>query len=119
MVSLPVNSLEAAVHLIQVVLTPVFLLSGIAALLNVDAGRLSRVAGRLDHLSGDLAGGGKTAAMEVEIAALHWRSKLLDISVVRGAAGAVATCLSILTPVLIGIAAVGHRRCCYCCWAWR
>ena len=35
---------EAAAHIVQLALTPVFLLSGIAALLNVFAARLGRVA---------------------------------------------------------------------------
>ena len=40
-------TLDDATHLIQVALTPVFLLSGIGALLNVFAGRLARVADQL------------------------------------------------------------------------
>lgn len=40
----PDSSLDLVAHVIQVALTPIFLLSGIATLLNVFATRLARVA---------------------------------------------------------------------------
>jgi hypothetical protein len=99
------TSLEAAVHLIQVALTPIFLLSGIAAMLNVFAGRLARVADRLDHLSIELRTAPCTAEITAEIAHLHRRSMLLDSAVVLGTIGATATCLAILTLFFLGIGA--------------
>jgi hypothetical protein len=102
----PPSSLEAAVHLIQVALTPIFLLSGIAAMLNVFAARLARVADRLDHVSADLAQTAASPAMSGEIAALHRRSVLLDSAVVLGTVGATATCLSILTLFFVEVSAV-------------
>ncbi len=100
------SPLEAAVHLIQVALTPIFLLSGIAALLNVFAGRLARVSDRLDHLSAATAPGAGDPATLAEIAALHRRSVILDLAVALGIFGAVATCLAILTLFLVGISAI-------------
>ncbi|MFD0937703.1 DUF2721 domain-containing protein, partial [Methylobacterium trifolii] len=50
------HSLDVTAHVIQVALTPVFLLSGIATLLNVFGARLARVADQADRLSGLLAG---------------------------------------------------------------
>ena len=44
-------NLEAAAHVVQLALTPVFLLSGTATLLGVFAARLARVADRVDTLS--------------------------------------------------------------------
>ena len=44
-------SLDNVTHVIQVALTPIFLLSGIAALLNVFSTRLGRVADRVDQLA--------------------------------------------------------------------
>lgn len=85
-------TLEDAVHLIQVALTPVFLLSGIAALLNVFASRLARVSDRLEALS---TIEGETAQEQTR--RLHRRLRVLDGAVVLGSIGAVATCLSILT----------------------
>jgi hypothetical protein len=97
-------TLDAAVHLIQVALTPVFLLSGIAALLNVFAGRLARVADRLDALRGDETQPHQpTDATRDEIAWLHTRSIVLDTAVVLGTAGAAATCMAILTLFLLAL----------------
>ena len=92
-------SLDSAAHLVQVALTPVFLLSGIAALLNVFASRLARVADRLDSL-----GTSPTPADDGEIARLRQRSIALDVAVVLGTAGAAATCLSILTLFMFAVA---------------
>jgi hypothetical protein len=92
-------TLESAAHLVQVALTPVFLLSGIAALLSVFAGRLARVADRLDALSGQ----DSSASKSEEIARLHRRSLVLDVAVVLGSVGAAATCLAILTLFLFAL----------------
>jgi hypothetical protein len=96
-------TIESAGHLIQVALTPVFLLSGIAALLNVFASRLARVADRLDSLSGGMAGDGCTGPQQAELARLHRRSLALDYAVVLGTIGAALTCLAILTLFLFAL----------------
>jgi hypothetical protein len=108
MLNLPSSSLDAAVHLIQVALTPVFLLSGIAALLNVFAGRLARVADRLDHLTVEIRTASKPIATEIaaEITALHKRSVALDAAVVLGSIGAAAICLNILTLFVVALSDV-------------
>ena len=108
MLDLTPSSLAASVHLIQVALTPVFLLSGIAALLNVFAGRLARVADRLDNLTAQSrhaeAGGAAEFAREIEN--LHQRSVAMDWAVVLASVGAAATCLNILTLFVLSISAV-------------
>ncbi len=103
--SLHVATLDDAAHLVQVALTPVFLLSGIAALLNVFAGRLARVADRLESLTSQIDGCSDKARKEIEaeIGNLHRRSIVLDTAVVLGAIGAGATCLAILTLFLQAI----------------
>ena len=108
MLDLTPSSLEATVHLIQVALTPVFLLSGIAALLNLFAGRLARVADRLDRLSVDLRSADEAAAGEIakEIAGLHQRLVAMEWAVVLGSVGAAAICLNILTLFVLSISAV-------------
>jgi hypothetical protein len=93
-------TLDSAAHLIQVALTPVFLLSGIAALLNVFAGRLARVADRVEALESAMPAGGSTPSINDEITRLHRRSKVMDWAVVLAAVGAAATCLAILTLFL-------------------
>ncbi len=92
-------TLESAAHLVQVALTPVFLLSGIAALMNVFAGRLARVADRLDLL----ADGGAKPVPADEVARLHRRSVVLDVAVVLSTVGAAFTCLAILTLFLFAV----------------
>ena len=47
---LGLDSVDSVAHVIQVALTPVFLLSGIASLLGVLSTRLARVADRVDAL---------------------------------------------------------------------
>jgi hypothetical protein len=92
-------TLDSAAHLVQVALTPVFLLSGIAALLNVFASRLARVADQLEKLAGDIEGGSESACAQAnsDVARLHRRSLVLDAAVVLGTLGAAATCFSIMT----------------------
>ena len=48
------DTVESVAHVIQVALTPVFLLSGIASLLGVLSTRLARVADRVDALADQL-----------------------------------------------------------------
>ncbi len=96
-------TLDSASHLIQVALTPVFLLSGIAALLNVFAGRLARVADRLEAMSAPLGAEPSRPDQRDEIARLHRRSVVLDIAVVLGTLGAAATCMAILTLFLFAL----------------
>ena len=45
------SALDTIAHIIQVALTPVFLLSGIATLLNVFSTRLARVADRIETVT--------------------------------------------------------------------
>src|SRR5712664_2121643 len=52
----PILPLDTVAHIIQVALTPVFLLSGIATLLNVFSTRLARVADRVDQITTGVEG---------------------------------------------------------------
>ena len=96
-------TLDSAGHLIQVALTPVFLLSGIAALLNVFATRLARVADRLDNLADAIGAGVSSQEQSVQLERLHRRSQALDAAVVLGTAGAASTCMAILTLFLFAL----------------
>ena len=90
--------LENVAHAIQVALTPVFLLSGIATLLNVFSTRLGRVADRVDLVAEQLrsADAREAAFLSRQLTELRRRTTLLDIAVVLGAVGAALTCLSAL-----------------------
>jgi hypothetical protein len=93
------SALDPVAHIIQVALTPVFLLSGIATLLNVFSTRLARVSDRVHRVLEALEGAdaAQTKALEAQLAHLHRRSVALDIAVVLGALGGAATCGAVLT----------------------
>ena len=96
--SIDPSSLDNVTHVIQVALTPIFLLSGIAALLNVFSTRLGRVADRVDQLAIKLQSDAtsETTYFSVELSHLRRRSLVLDVAVVLGAMGGAATCGSAL-----------------------
>ena len=87
------SSLDSVTHIIQVALTPIFLLSGIAALLNVFSTRLARVADRVDQLALALerANAADGLRLSVQLAYQRRRSLVLDAAVVLGALAGGAT----------------------------
>jgi Protein of unknown function (DUF2721) len=86
-------------HIIQGALTPVFLLSGIATLLNVFSTRLARVADQVEAASRALAMAdtAEIRLLERQLRNLYRRSLALDTAVVLAAIGGAATCASVLT----------------------
>jgi hypothetical protein len=86
------DTLDAAARIVQQALTPVFLLSGIAALLNVFATRLGRVADQTDRLAADAEDRSRDSALGI----LRWRSRALDVAVVLAALAGVLTCGAVL-----------------------
>jgi len=95
----PEAPLDFIAHIIQVALTPIFLLSGIATLLNVFATRLGRVADRVEQITKAIAEGESDASVELaqQLSHLRRRSIVLDIAVVLGAIAAASTCASVFT----------------------
>src|SRR5205085_9406837 len=93
------SALDPVAHVIQVALTPIFLLSGIATLLNVFATRLARVADLVAQITKSMeqADPDETADLARQLLRLRWRSIALDAAVVLGAIGAAATCASVFT----------------------
>ncbi len=87
------SSVDDIVHVIQVALTPVFLLSGIASLLAVFATRLGRVADKVDALTDGLDGASQEerAQILIRLNYLRRRSHALDAAVVLGALAGVST----------------------------
>jgi cytochrome c biogenesis protein CcdA len=87
------DSVESVAHVIQVALTPVFLLSGIASLLGVLSTRLARVADRVDALAEKLEGDEPVDRRKLQrrLAYLRRRSHVLDAAVMMGTLGGVAT----------------------------
>jgi hypothetical protein len=92
------DSVDSVVHVIQIALTPVFLLSGIASLLSVFSTRLGRVSDRVDALSEKLEDAAPTERerLQERLIYLRRRSHILDAAVMSGTLGGAATCLAAL-----------------------
>ena len=93
------ETLDHSVRIVQLALTPVFLLSAIAALLNVFSTRLARVADQVDRLARELeeAATPDRAYRLRRLRRLSHRSLLLDSAVVLGTLAGMATSAAALT----------------------
>jgi hypothetical protein len=90
------DSVETVAHLIQIALTPVFLFSGVATLLNVLSTRLGRVADRVDSVTDkfEAATSDERRRLETRLAYLRRRSLLLDLAVILAALAGMSTLVS-------------------------
>ena len=90
------TSVDEVAHVIQIALTPVFLLSGIASLLGVFSTRLARVADRVHAVADKLEGASPANRAELQrrLSFLQRRSHLLDAAVILSAVGGAATCMA-------------------------
>src|SRR3954452_18945823 len=86
------TGVDTVAHIIQAALTPVFLLSGIATLLNVFSTRLARVADQVDSVSRSLAmaDAAESLLLARRLSKLHLRSVALDTAVILAAVGGAA-----------------------------
>lgn len=84
-------SAVATAHVVQTALAPVFMLSGIGALLNVFATRLARVGDHADTLASKPC----DEAASDQLRVLRRRSRALDLSVLSAAVAAALTCASV------------------------
>ena len=93
------SALDTIAHIIQVALTPVFLLSGIATLLNVFSTRLARVGDKVEATTKALddADDAERNLLLAQLKILHRRSVALDVAVILGAVAGAATCGAVLT----------------------
>jgi hypothetical protein len=87
---MPPSPLDNAAHIVQLALTPVFLLSGVAALLNVFATRLGRISDQVDKLVADP--GDQPPEVRKKLHYLRIRSWMLDVAVVLAALAGAFTC---------------------------
>jgi len=92
------DALTEIVHIIQVSLAPVFLLSGIATLLNVFSTRYARVADQVDAVAKQVEGADEAAAaaLSLRLMHLHRRSLALDAAVALAATAGALTCATVL-----------------------
>lgn len=88
----------AAAHVVQIALTPIFLLSGIGTLLGLFNTRLARARDHMSRLTELLEGEvqpDEEARLRWHMRRLSHRVLALDLSVLLGAAGGAATCGSV------------------------
>lgn len=78
--------IDNAAHVVQLALTPIFLLTGIGSLLNVFTTRLGRIADQVDKLAAE------PATRPRQLARLRLRSRSLDLSVLLAAIAGTLTC---------------------------
>ena len=104
------SGIDVVAHIIQAALTPVFLLSGIATLLNVFSTRLVRVADQVDAVSGALAmaDAAESRLLSRKLRNLYWRSLALDAAVILGAIGGAATCGPVLALFIGSLREIGN-----------
>jgi hypothetical protein len=88
------SNLDAAARVVQLALTPIFLLAGLATLLNVFTVRLGRVADRVDLLAR------QADTHREQLRLLQARSVALDVAVVLGAIAGGLTCGAAITLFL-------------------
>ena len=88
------QTLDSAAQVVQLGLTPIFLLAGLAQLLNVFTARLGRIADRVYRLEHD------PHASRRELGRLTLRSRLLDGAVLLAASSGGLTCCAALTMFL-------------------
>jgi hypothetical protein len=98
--------LETAAHVVQLALTPVFLLSGVATLLSVFAARLARVADKVDALSRQ----SKNVTRDQALKSLKLRSHALDVAVVLAALAGALTSATVLVLFLGQVRGAGAAR---------
>ena len=89
------DSIDNTAHIVQVALTPIFLLTGAGTLLNVFNTRLARVSDHHEHMADLLRGNAEESVrviLRLHQRRLRHRLLALDISVSLSALGGAATC---------------------------
>lgn len=100
------DAVDLVAHLIQMALTPVFLLSAIGTLLGLFNTRLARVSDHMEHISELLDAetcGQDTARLTSQLSRLKSRTLMLDASIALGAIGGASTCGAAFVLFLGGV----------------
>lgn len=99
------------VHVIQLSVAPVFLLTGVATLLNVLTNRLARIIDRGRVLEQAFLGAndGETHEMRIELAVLSRRAKVVNVAISLGTSSALLVCVVIATLFLGAYFAIDVR----------
>lgn len=112
MLQTPPQALDIA-HTIQQAVAPVFLLSGVAAMLNVLTSRLARVIDRARSMEGeyhDLPLGDDRHVLRDRLAVLSRRSRLINRAITLCTICALLVCLLIVTLFVLALLDVSGSR---------
>ncbi|ABI62097.1 DUF2721 domain-containing protein [Granulibacter bethesdensis] len=92
---LPSEAVDSTAHMVQIALTPIFLLNGVGTLLNVFNTRLARVSDhnqRLSEMRRDPSCTIDKAILDIHRHRLRWRLRALDAAIALTACAGAATC---------------------------
>ena len=93
--------LTTGAHVIQLALTPIFLLSAVGTLINVFSTRLGRISDRIHVLEKD-GSAADGSVDEVELAGLHLRAWLLNVAVILATLAGAMTCVAAIV-LFVGV----------------
>ena len=93
----PVSSISSVSHVIQLAVAPVFLLSGVGAILAVLINRLGRIIDRYRVLEHNGANAGEGSVATLEMAILSRRARLIHWAISLCTVGALFICIVIAT----------------------
>jgi hypothetical protein len=99
----PESTVEAIAHVIQLSVAPVFLLAGVASMLNVLTGRLARIVDRIRSLEQRLALADEAQAVRLhaEMKSLYYRAGVVNLSL------SLCTTCALLVCAVIALLFVG------------
>jgi len=89
------DSLDSIARAIQLALAPVFLLTGIAGMLNVMTNRLSRIIDRVRHLTEGQNAPARSKQVNAEIQCLGRRRHLTSVAITASTIAALLVCVVI------------------------
>jgi hypothetical protein len=104
------EDISATARLIQLAITPIFLLVGIGGLLNVMAGRLARVVDRVRALEDDVLTAGEERRRDEigELAILARRLKICHWAIAMCTLSAILVCLMVVLIFLASFATMSY-----------
>jgi uncharacterized protein DUF2721 len=107
--ALPVSTIA---HLIQLAIAPVFLLAGIAGILNVLAQRLARVVDRARSLERDFPGFDEAARTRAsaELLVIARRMRIVNLAITACTASALFVCLVVAILFVADLAKIAFAR---------
>lgn len=108
----PAAQLSTVAHAIQLAVAPVFLLAGLAGILNLLAGRLARVVDRARNIEATYVGqAGQEHDRQVwELRRLDRRMTVLNWSLFLCTASAIAICIVVAMLFMSALAGLGFAR---------